>query len=823
MKSRVLARAAGFVLTAVIAFAVYGCSKKAGVHMLIPNQRPSVDITSAPVDTRDTAFYAYRINWSGDDPDGRIDHYALAIDPGDNDTTWQTTTKNEQTFFFRSTDPVPVGHVGDAIHSINSHTFVIKAFDNLGLPSAPKVRSFFSYTVAPTVLITSPLPSPLLQRQLTPSMRVSWTGSDPDGQFTQKPVKYKYKLFSLGNSEFDYNIIRTKPDSLRRFYAKTNFATWDSVGGDTTTVQFTGLTPGQQYIFVVIGYDEAGAYSPSFSLSGNMLQFEVGFAGTLGPIITAFNQAFFYRMISGGFTPNDPTTWVHLELPAPRQVTFNWSAEPPPGANMQWYRWRLDGDVFDETARTNEATDWYHWSAKSVGTVSCTIGPFQPNVQHFLYIEAMDNNGLLSLLTIVLHPVLPTFDKGLLVVDDTRLEVEQLNAAGKIMPYTQVWPSAAELDTFFYARGGVPWRGTQVAASVVPQPVTKPGIFAGYDYDTLGTRLGLQIAATGVPLSLLGKYKHIIWLVDRNGGANTGTPIDAVKPTSTLHWLCTPNHMNTLGSYMTSGGSVWLTGGDGAFATLREFNAKGADNNDGAYGPGRNIFSNGKNELVPGRVMYDAAHWQSELCVQTVSISAQSIVKSPNTPRQAWTSPGWNYTHPLTSPDYNQLPALMRTKQLARGDSLPPTRPVADQSKFYNTTGTFDVEYMTQPNYIIEDMDPNPFAVTEASALDTLMDARGGSLAQTGNEAVTMTWYHGVGTPDFVFSGFSPWLWTRSDDQQIVDFVLQQIWKVPFNAAARSMPQSAARPVIHSPASIRPAAAPVGALPTLPTLRTAGR
>jgi erythromycin esterase-like protein len=39
-----------------------------------------------------------------------------------------------------------------------------------------------------------------------------------------------------------------------------------------------------------------------------------------------------------------------------------------------------------------------------------------------------------------------------------------------------------------------------------------------------------------------------------------------------------------------------------------------------------------------------------------------------------------------------------------------------------------------------------------------------------------MTWYHGVESPELVFSGFPIWSWRRSDCQQLVDFVLQQIW-----------------------------------------------
>ena len=68
------------------------------------------------------------------------------------------------------------------------------------------------------------------------------------------------------------------------------------------------------------------------------------------------------------------------------------------------------------------------------------------------------------------------------------------------------WPTAAELDTFLFARGGVPWR-SYPAGTLSP-----PGIFSGYEFDTIGTR---GISADGVvPLSLLGQYRHIVWYTD---------------------------------------------------------------------------------------------------------------------------------------------------------------------------------------------------------------------------------------------------------------------------------------------------------------------
>src|SRR6185295_8268161 len=124
---------------------------------------------------------------------------------------------------------------------------------------------------------------------------------------------------------------------------------------------------------------------------------------------------------------------------------------------------------------------------------SCTLVGLPPGL-HFLYIEAKDNNGFASLGIVAFKLVVPTFAKELLVVDDTRRELDRF-PGGRLDTYLDFWPSATELDTFLYARGGVPWRATQDPASGV---TSVPGVFAGYAFDTLGTRLGLEIPSNGV-------------------------------------------------------------------------------------------------------------------------------------------------------------------------------------------------------------------------------------------------------------------------------------------------------------------------------------
>ena len=180
----------------------------------------------------------------------------------------------------------------------------------------------------------------------------------------------------------------------------------------------------------------------------------------------------------------------------------------------------LDGDVTDEAPRTDELTDYKHWSSPSVNITSAIVGPFTGDpgdIDHFFYIEAEDNTGLRSLGIVHFTVVKATFDRPLLIVDDTRFGPDRLLANQSYDKPKGPWPSAAELDTFLFAVGGNDY---SVSYPRGPYPAglkSSPGLFKGYPFDTCGTRIGRSDLT--VPLSVLGKYAHVVWIVD--GGAAT--------------------------------------------------------------------------------------------------------------------------------------------------------------------------------------------------------------------------------------------------------------------------------------------------------------
>jgi len=777
-------------LVALVALVGAGCSRKI-TSQLIPNQPPEVRLTGAPVarDSLRPDFYSYTMQWVGFDADGRVDHFLLAVDPVNpgvydaSDTTWHTTARNESTFFFsagQNYDPV---NPRDP-KAQSPHVLSIFAVDNEGtLSRRPALRAFFSFTQCPSVQIEEPLPNSAFTPNVTPTVTFRWNGQDPDGQFTVKPVRWVFRLFGQKNPErpeiSDYiSYALTFPDSVRRQYA-SEFVGWNSVGAETTSFQYRNLNPGSTYLFMITGFDEAGAYDPVFLNGRNMLKFGVTFAGTSGPVIRMFNQYFDFTYPTGGYDPSE-SRWFKLEVPADQPIRFNWTATPPEGADIRRYRWVMDLiDLTDETPRSNEATDWYHWSSWSRNTTAATVGPFTTNQErHLFFVEAEDNNGLSSLGIINFTVVKSTFENPLLFVDDTRLRPDLRSGpvGGPVDAPAQPWPTAAELDTFLFAKGGVPWR-SYPAGTISP-----PGIFNGYAYDTIGTR-GISADGT-VPLSLLGQYRHIVWYTDETGASYTSSPNDRSTPITALRLVNSPGRPVILSTYMTqgyltNGGKVWLCGGGAAYATLVTWNKANT-------APSEYTSIEPNPELRPGRMMYDFAHWR-EGVQMLPAVNARrfglntggSAGVGTNRPGRHW-PPNPPLPTPPAPPNYALLPTNLDPKSL----TTDPPPPLRNPDSFW-LRGEYSAEYIHRATFIREDYNDDPDIVTEFSTLDTLYLARGGTAVPN---SPVMTFYHGRENQPLVFSGFNFWYWRRPQCIQLVDWVLQSVWGLTRDTGASREP-----------------------------------
>lgn len=723
----------------------WGCSR--GLQgTLLPNSLPEVSLTAAPADSNGLYYYRYTLEWSGFDADGGVDHYVYAIDPPTEtvaDTVWTTTRSHSLSVAFSATGSV--SGPDSLLLAAQSHTFVIAAVDDREEMGPRVSRSFFSFTQAPTVRISTPEPSNLAAAIVIPTVDVTWVGEDPDGIQSKLPVRYKYSLLGP-SSDPPLDEVIFNPDLLKQRYAPEFRAEdgWVEVDGSATSVRLTNLNPGTNYVFAVVAFDEAGAFSPRFSLATNVIRLRATYALNKGPKLTLFNEFFSYTYPGGGWS-SDPRFWIPIEVPTGIAFTVRWSSTTTDGAHVRSYRWSLDNEnLLDDTPRTDESLDLGRWSAPSHAT-SATIGPFHgATQQHFFYVEALDDLGLKSLGIVAITAVQATFDRPLLIVDDTRLVPDAIASNGTPVNPLGPWPTASEADTFLYARGGAPWK------NMPPGTLSQPGIFNGYDFDTLGTRTGRRDLS--VPLALLGHYRHVIWIVDGKSATyyrNSGQHLS--QPQTALTYMSSPGHANGLGAYSAQGGRLWLAGGGVAAASQMPTNVGGSDDRPTIK------FSAASGELVPGRFMYEFPFWRSEIRTAAATYSIQ------------------RYTGRLEGTGaYPRLPAKIEVKTRA-SDPISRFAPTRQDPQFY--VNTVDIEFLQQPNEIFEDFG-RPGNPDVRSTLDTLYHADGATLPndETNPYNVVMTLQHGSATGPVVFTGFDLWHFQRQQLIGLVDFVLRDLW-----------------------------------------------
>jgi hypothetical protein len=151
-------------------------------------------------------------------------------------------------------------------------------------------------------------------------------------------------------------------------------------------------------------------------------------------------------------------------------------------------------------------------------------------------------------------------------------------------------------------------------------------------------------------------------------------------------------------------------------------------------------------------MLYDRGGWRSEI----------STGKGGWAVRELGSAPGR-----VGAFDYSGLPLSLDPKSQAT-DPLPWLRSF---STFY--VSNYDGEYLTQPNEVTEDVDPDPGVEQLEAVLDTLYVGQGS--LQSENRPV-MTVHRGSEGGVFVYSGFPLWYFQRAQGIQVADFVLQRIF-----------------------------------------------
>ena len=528
----------------------------------------------------------------------------------------------------------------------------------------------------------------------------------------------------------------------------------DSVSGDTTWAFYENLVPDTRYLFALTAIDETGAWDPVFNRNTSVLAFRPAFTGNLGPILTLFSDFFRYTYFDGGFQ-TDASRYICVEVLTDVVIRMNWSAVPPEGASMRRYRWALDiEDLGDETPRADETRDVSHWSRWSLNTTSAFLGPFIGDPRaldaHFFYVEAEDNIGLMSLGIVQLKAVPFTRDRPLLIVDDRRGTPNRYVTLTQVGPPAGSWPTEAELDTFYYARGGFRWKGYRPENGLPQQLRSPPGVFLGYDYDTFDTR-GLLDPV--LPIGVLARYQNIIWYTDAASANMTDGPFE-FNPKTLLRQMTGPDRFNTLPLFLKKGGRLLMFGGGIVTATVREWGNVGAD---------FTTAPDPKASLLPGRFPYDVLHMRAGMKVAQIT----RVDVSSRRPAA--------------------FAGLVSLRHRSATDPLPP---------FHTSVPRYPwVEYLNQAFHLVEDANPDPSVFDSLQVLDTLYTAHGGlAFGQPCG-----FYYHGADNPPIIYLGFDLWIWQRAQIIQTIDVLLARrvgaAAAEPRAVAGREAPEASARAV----------------------------
>lgn len=729
------------------------CSSPAPTNIAAPNQRPTIELSTSP-QPGDSVYYVEKFTWFSYDSDGQVVSFRYAVDPPVmGDTAWTGLENHELTLRFRSSTPGGSGPTG--IAGTDYHVFAIEAVDDRGAPSQPASVAFTSYTVAPTARLVFPSPNRLITASTPTSVLLQWTGTDPDGVGDKRPLKYKFTFAQQGviQDALGLGSIAPSPSDLQTYFSREapSFASWDSVGADTTSKQFTSLTPGTVYYFTVLAFDDAGAYDPRFDLDRNLLRFRPS-SEQLGPRLTVTND-----LISASASGVDlsPSRINHVSFPSGEVLRFNWSAVAVAGGVVVGYRWVLDppdGDLTDQTPRDND-TQTYRWSTWAVAEKSVTVGPFGGNESHFLYVEARDNSGATSLVQIEID-VIERRAGSFLVIDDYQGPADMdygPSSQYSFQPYGN-YPTEAVLDTLFYAVGGKPYQHRPAGA------LSLPGVFAGFDYDTLDYRFR---KAPGIPVDLLFRYQAVVIYTGTKDATTTGgTLLDALR---FAIWRQTPN---PLAAYVAHGGKLWLFGDGMIYALMLR--------------PGDQVF--GLPKLAqPGQFMYDYMKLRVQYGIGGGNASPPDYLIGATPYQIGYATPGrpWppdstrTYTRACDDPRIG--PASARNFPRWKGLPCLDITHEFDNWPSGFPSGVKNVMFVALPNSILQVTDPTTNKV--GSALDTLylwhaVTYQGGARATIADGKPVMCAYEGLDSGPIVWTGMPLWFFDRTELQQLAKVVL---------------------------------------------------
>jgi hypothetical protein len=400
-----------------------GCSTDEFTGAPASNQPPQVWLTSAPPEGS-TVHYQVHMFWGGFDGDGKISHFEFAItdngggafDPADTTGAdkWQRTEVGDSVFIVTADSLADSSHVDfedmAPYEFQRSHTFFIRAVDNRGSRSKAVYRSFTARTLSPTITIDIPRPTGVNIAIVPPLITFHWTARDYIDQMENQQDPDSVRSILVNTAHFNSD------DALALDYIRSNpdapeWTEWEyySAPGDSGRFWHSDIPLAiGRYIFAVQAMDEAGAVSPVFDREKNVRHIRVD-DRTTGPVMT-LESVHLRDAVRSSSSKTPPTV---LSIPASLPLTFEWSADASSyGGVVTGYRYGWDiSELSDDDQWDIDYTPFIGATAKSPSRT------FYFGV-HTFHVEARDNSGFISRITLTVNVVPAPMDRSLLVIDD---------------------------------------------------------------------------------------------------------------------------------------------------------------------------------------------------------------------------------------------------------------------------------------------------------------------------------------------------------------------------------------------------------------------
>ena len=347
---------------------------------------------------------------------------------------------------------------------LGMHAVYVRAVDNEDAVSRPDQVAFTSETVAPTATITRPV---IGEGFLTAgsSMRVEWTGVDPDQGDHGSPVGYLTLLYRVVPPPYPC-IGDCLPTLIRS-------PDWTHVPGANGGHTFD-LEVSNDYIIAVRAVDEAGASEPFLEYGRNAFgvrAMEGGGMPTLTLLINGVTLTF--------PAEDNPTLGVAASEEVACEVSCSAEAY---GETCSEYRWGLDIPDLEEEG------GWSDWLS-GPGFVIPPLGT--PSI-HVLYVQARDSRGQTVLGSVIFSATDIPLDREVLVIDDS---------------FDDTYPRDDQNDAFWTSM-------VQNYGQLDPARVGYYGMHGDGDREFLTP----QVPTLGE----LGRYRTLVW-------DNRGSGFDAVS------------------------------------------------------------------------------------------------------------------------------------------------------------------------------------------------------------------------------------------------------------------------------------------------------